>query len=178
MNFKDFLLESTSVSDILRSVQERPTFVMIVGGVASGKSYFYEQNLKSIPLIDIDEYTTKWSNGDWEKARKLVGKAIKTVESDLKKMFATGESVVNTGSGASTAGVLNKLRWAEDAGYTTFIILVDVPLKTALERNKKRALKSERNLIPDYKVERTNTAARENFKIFKKQYDFSLVVKT
>jgi len=173
--FLQLINESTSISDI---IQKENMFIMIIGGVASGKSYVYEKHFSSIPLIDIDEYTERWSNGDWEKARKLVSKAIKAVESDIKKVFLTGKSVVNTGSGAGVNGVLNKFRWASDAGYSTAIVLVDVPLETALKRNQKRANDGGRNLIPDYKVERTNNAARENFKEFSKIADYSIRIKT
>jgi len=102
----------------------------------------------------------KWRLG------KLVSKAIKAVESDIKKVFMTGKSVVNTG----VNGVLNKFKWASDAGYST----ADVPLETALKRNQKRANDGGRNLIPDYKVERTNNAARENFS---KIADYSIRIK-
>jgi len=91
MNFKSFLNENT-IQEILN---EPKIFVMIIGGVASGKSYIYEKNFKSLPLIDIDEYTKKLSNGDWEKARKFVDKAMHLAKTDLLNYFKNGESVVN-----------------------------------------------------------------------------------
>lgn len=162
------------IADILN---EENIFIMIIGGTASGKSFCYKNNLSLFPLIDIDEYTFKLSNGDWELARKMVGKAIKMVEEDLFKMFNKRQSVVNTGTGASLAGVMKKITKAKECNMKTAIILVDVPLEVALQRNKERSLKGERNLIPDYKVERTNIQARENFSEFIKHTDYKIILK-
>jgi len=177
IKFKDFLIESKEIS--ISKLLERPKiFIMIIGGVASGKSHVQELYFSGLKLIDIDEYTKRESGGDFELARKLVSKAIKNVEADLRKTFKSGQSVVNTGTGASVNGVINKFKWAKDAGFETAIVFVDVPLKTALKRNNTRAASGERNLIPDYKVERTNKQARENFKIFKNIANFYMTIKT
>ena len=56
-NFYNILSES-SIADIAR---EKKIFVMIIGGVASGKSFVYEKYLKHLPLLDIDKYTFKLS---------------------------------------------------------------------------------------------------------------------
>jgi predicted kinase len=176
MNLFRELVTESSVKELLK---EDHIFIMVIGGVASGKSYFIDKNLrKHFPVVDIDECTEKESNGDWEKARKLVSKCIKITEDKLKDYFKRSESVVNQGSGASIPGVKNKLTWAKEAGMKTAIILVDVPLETALKRNQERANKGDRNLIPDYKVEKTNTNARENFKEFSKIADYSIKVKS
>jgi predicted kinase len=174
MNLFRNLVTEASVKDLIK---EENIFIIVIGGVASGKSYFIDKNLrKNFPVVDIDECTEKESGGDWEKARKMVSKCIKKVEKELQDYFKRGESVVNQGSGASIPGVRNKLQWAKDAGMKTAIILVDVDLKTALKRNQERADKGDRNLIPDYKVEKTNTNARENFKEFSKIADIAIKV--
>jgi len=174
MGFETFLTEST-VQDVLN---EPKIFVMIIGGVASGKSYIYEKNFKSLPLVDIDEYTKKLSNGDWEKARKFVAKAMQMVKVDLLNYFKKGESVVNTGTGGRINGVQHKLKAAVAEGFKTCIVLVDVPEEKALERNKSRSELGDRNLIPDYKVISSNKSARDNFKVFKKETDYSIRIKT
>jgi len=174
MEFKAFLTEST-FQDVLK---EPKIFVMIIGGVASGKSYIYEKNFNSLPLVDIDEYTKKLSNGDWEKARKFVAKAMQMAKVDLLNYFKKGESVVNTGAGGSIKGVQNKLKAAVAEGFKTCIVLVDVPEKKALERNQSRADLGARNLIPDYKVISSNKSARDNFKVFQKETDYSIRIKT
>jgi len=174
MNFIEFLSEGT-LTDI---AHEKKIFIMIVGGVASGKSYFYDKHFSHIKLIDIDKYTEKAADGDWEEARKQVGPMIKKVESDIRDHFKTGVSLVNTGSGASTAGVLNKFKWAKEAGYKTAIVFVDVDVKTAQKRNRKRAKDGDRNLIPAYKVQRTNEDARKNFNTFRKAADFAVKVQS
>lgn len=176
MNLFRNIVTEASVKDLLK---EDYIFIMVIGGVASGKSYFIDKNLRGkLPVVDIDECTKKESGGDWEKARKMVSKCIKLTEDKLKEFFKRKESVVNQGAGSSIHGVRNKLQWAKEAGMKTAVILVDVPLETALKRNQERADKGDRNLIPDYKVEKTNTAARENFKEFSKMADYSIKVKS
>ena len=173
MKFKDFLNES-ALKDIQK---EDKIFIMIIGGVASGKSYIYEKNFSKIKLVDVDEYVKKLSGGDWEKARKLVSKGVMAAKADLLKSFKDNKSVVHMGIGGSIKQTTNKFLWAKEKGFKTAIVLVDVSLDKALERNQSRADKGERNLIPDYKVQRSNTTSRENYKVYKKITDYSIIIK-
>ena len=158
-------------------------FIMIIGGVASGKSHVYNELYSSFNLVDVDLYIANWKKSrnnqvlEQIKFSKVISRCIKTAEEELKNQFNIGNSVVNMGTGASLSGVLNKLRWARLKDYTSYIVLVDTPLEIALERNKLRAQKGDRNLIPESKVQRTNTAARSNFKIFQRVADYSVHIK-
>ena len=152
-------------------------FIMIIGGIASGKSYIYNKYFNIIPCINIDDYTKQLSNNDFELARKKVSEAIKLAENDLKKYFKTGKSVVSQGTGAKIQGVLNKLKLAKEYGYKSCIVLVQTPIEIAQERNEKRAHKNERNLIPDYKIQRTNIYAKNNFhNYFKQKFDNFIII--
>jgi len=151
-------------------------FIMVIGGVASGKSFTYNKHFSSIPVVDIDIFKHQLSGGDWEIAKKMSSKAMKLVNNELEKYFSKKKSVVNMGTGATLGGVQKKLQLAKQAGMQTAIILVDVPVETAMYRNKLRASKGDRNLIPEYKVERSNNNARDNFKIFSNDADHAITL--
>lgn len=152
------------------ALQDR-IFVTIIGGVGSGKNHFYKDYFDNFRLFDIDEYVEKLSDGNWEESRKYVSAAMHSVESDLKEHFNTGESCVNTCSGAITSGILKKMQWAKDQGYKTVVIFIDVSAETAMSRNIDRVNAGERGLIPEYKVLRTNEAARNNYPVLERAAD-------
>lgn len=174
MRLKNYLNEADTIQDI---ITEKNIFIIIIGGVSSGKTYIYHKKFSMFPLIDIDDYTFKLSGNDWEKARKMVNKGIQMVKADLLKMFQNQTSVVNSGTGSNINGVAQKFKMAKENGMKTAIVLVDVDIKKAMKRNQERYEKGGRNLIPDYKVEKTNKNAKENFKTFAKMTDYSLVIK-
>lgn len=176
MNFKQFLNES-SIADILKEASTSGIFVMIIGGSGSGKNYWYNKNLSKIPLEDVDEYTMKWSKGDHEAGRKMVSKAIAEVNKNLTKAFENKTSIAITGTGAGLSGTVNRLNKAKEFGMKTAVILIDTDVKTAIERVNSRSEKENRSPIPEYKIERTNKEAKENFKEYKKIADYSFVVK-
>ena len=99
------------------------------------------------------------------------------VKKELLKSFADGKSVANVGTGAGMPATLNKFKWAAEAGLKTAVVLVDVPLKTALKRNQERADAGKQGLIPEWKVEKVNNAARDNFKEYKKVTDYAILIK-
>lgn len=174
MKFEDFLNEST-FNDLLK---EDKIFIMIIGGAGSGKNFIYKKHLSKLPLLDIDEFSAKHAKGDFELARKFVGKAAGDVKKELLRHFAEGKSVVNTATGASLSNTMNKFKWAKEAGMKTAVVLVDVDVKVALQRNKDRAAKGDQGLLPDWKVESSNKDARENFKEYAKITDYSIKVKS
>lgn len=173
MSFKDFLNENPK-KDILSSDK---VFLLIIGGSASGKNYVHEKHFKKIPLVDVDAITTKLSGGDFEKARKLVSKAIAQANKDLESYYQKGQSVAQVSTGSGATAVINKLNKAKEYGFETALVLVDVDTNKAIERNQARASSGKQGLIPDWKVEKTNNAARETFNSVKSLVDYSLKIK-
>ena len=169
--FRDFLEEST-LSDI--QGQDK-VFLLVIGGSASGKNYIFDKNF-TLPLVDVDAITKKLSGGDFEKAQKMITKAIKVAGSQIEDSLQKGKSIAQVTTGVGAKGVENKFKKAKAAGFTTALILVDTPLETALERNKARAQKGKQGLIPDWKVEKTNRGARDTFKQLRGKVDLELVI--
>lgn len=173
MNFIQFLNES-AIADINN---EDKVFLLIIGGSASGKNYIHSKNFSKIDLIDIDKITEKLSGGDFKKARKMVSKAISIANKELEKYFENEKSVAQVSTGSGAKAVINKFNKAKEYGFKTALVLVDVDVKKAIERNQERAKSGKQGLIPDWKVEKTNGAARETYNAVKNQVDYSVVIR-
>jgi len=173
MDFKEYLYESV-ISDI---VKDDRVLVLIIGGSASGKNYIHQQYFSKIDLVDVDAITKKLSGGDFEKARKLVAKATSIANKELESYYEKGKSVAQVTTGSGESGLINKIKKAKEYGFRTAVILVDVDVNKAIERNKSRAASGEQGLIPDWKVEKTNMAARETYNKVKKLADYSASIK-
>lgn len=170
--FKSFLLENV----ITNINKEDKIFLLVIGGSASGKNYIYHKNFK-FDLVDVDKITHDLSGGDFEKARTLVAKAIAIAGKDIERAFESGKSIAQVTTGAGTKGVENKFLKAKEYGFKTALVLVDTDIKTALARQTKRAEAGEQGLIPDWKVEKTNIAAKETFNSLKNKVDYSTIIK-
>lgn len=166
-------LSNNLIDDIKNAA---PVFLLIIGGSASGKNYVYEQYFSEIPLVDVDSITKELANGDLGLARKFVSKAVAMANKELQKYFENKESVAQVSTGAGAKAVFNKLKKAKDNGMNTALILVDTDIKKAIERNKQRAASGKQGLIPDWKVEKSNLAARDSFNQNAKYADFSGVI--
>lgn len=173
MKFNDFLNEG-----ILNDISNEPkVFVLVIGGSASGKNYWYDKHL-DFPLVDIDKITKRLSSGDFENARKYVSKAIAIANKEMTQYFQNNLSVAQVTTGSGIKAVQNKFKKAREYGFKTALVLVDTDVKTAIARNKKRADSGKQGLIPDWKVEKTNAAAKETFNVVSRDVDFSIKVKT
>lgn len=172
MSFREMLNES-ALSDIKNSDK---IFLLVIGGSASGKNYVYEKNF-NFDLVDVDAITKRLSGGDFEKARKMVSKAIAEANRELEDAFKSGKSIAQVTTGAGAKGVENKLKKAKEYGFETALLLVDTDWKVAYERNVKRAEDDKQGMIPDWKVEKTNKEARSTFNQLKKDVDYSTIIK-
>ena len=172
MSFFEYLSESV-ISDINN---EDKVFLLVIGGSASGKNYIFEKNFK-LPLVDVDKITHRLSGGDFEKARKLVAKAVAEANKEIDASLKAGKSVAQVTTGAGAKAVENKLKKAKEFGFKTALVLVDTDWKVAYDRMVKRADAGKQGFIPDWKVEKTNKEARDTYKSLKSHVDFSVVIK-
>ena len=151
--------------DIIQQIKStNPIYVYVIGGSASGKNYWYENNLADIPLVDIDEFVKRLAKETGNDPRKLVSKGIALVNKELTDKFTNGISVGQTGTGGNTKGVYNRLKKAKDAGFETALILVDTDPEEAIARNQQRVQSGGHgDTLSDDKIRRTNEYARKTF---------------
>jgi len=172
MKFSDYLIES-SITDINK---EDKIFLLVIGGSASVKNYIYNKNF-NIELVDIDAITAKLSNNNFEKARKLISKAIAIANKELETAFNNGKSIAQVSTGSGIKAVQNKFIKAKSFNFKTALVLVDTDINIAIKRNQERALLGKQGLIPDWKVQKTNNAAKETYNKLKNSVDYSTIIK-
>lgn len=171
MNFRSFLSESV-ISDIKK---EQKIFLLVIGGTASGKNYVYEKNF-SFDLVDVDKIAYDLADGDLDKTRSVLSRAIAIANKELEKSFLAGKSVAQVSTGAGAKGTQNKIKKAQSFGFKSALVLVSTDPKVAQERNQERALAGAQGLVPDWKVQKTNAEARETFNLLKASVDYSAVI--
>jgi len=167
------IVESNVVTEIKNT---ESIFILVIGGSASGKNYIFNKNFSNIPLVDNDEITKRLSGGDFEKARKLISKATAEANKTLETAFKSKKSIGQVTTGSGKKAIENKINKAKSFDMKVAIILIDVDIKKAQKRNIERAEAGEQGLIPDWKVEKTNLAARETFNSVKSAADFNLII--
>lgn len=152
-------------------------FIMVIGGTASGKNWWFDKNLKGLPLIDIDQYILKMANNDPNADRsKLVSPAVKQAKETMTTSFEKGTTVVQTSTGGNYKGTANKFKLAKSHGMKTVLILISVSGEIAIKRNQIRVKKGGHgSTIPDQKIINSNRFARETFDKLRKTnlVDFS-----
>lgn len=141
-----------------------PWAVFIIGGACSGKNYWYEQNLNTLKLVDIDQYAN-WLGGD---PRQNIGKAIAMMNDALVNAYKSGTSIVNVGTGSNATAVRNKLKRAKAYDMLTALILIDCDVDVAIERNKHRVETEGRLDIPEWKIRKTHEAAWSTFRALRR----------
>lgn len=181
ITIKEILKESVkkaSVADLKK--HKKGLYVFVMGGSASGKNFWTEKNLSSLPLVDTDEVVKQITKPE-DDPRKHLNKAIASVNKQIDKNLASDKSFVQTGTGANYKGLYNRLKKAKDAGFKTAVILIDADPKVAIERNKKRVAEGGHGAtLPDEKIIRTNKFARESYTQLLNSgiVDFTMKVKT
>lgn len=170
--------KSHNIRDLKRLVNSEPYFIFVMGATGAGKNYIVKKFLPTIPLVDIDKFMAKLSseseNGD---ERQFISKSIAMAKKELDKYFGKLVSVVQTGTGGNLKGLENKLILAKSKGMKTALILVDTDIEKAKVRNQRRADSGEQRLVPDWKIDVSYKASKENFFKLKDSVDFFTIVK-
>ena len=152
----------------LSDYAKEPTFIFIIGGTGSGKNYVYRKFLSNLKLVDTDKYIEEYAKEYGTDGRKQISRAVARSKRELLISFDKQESVVQVGTGLNHKSSENKFKWAKDAGMKVVVVLVDTPLKTAMKRNQDRAASGAQALVPDWKVEKSNSESRDNIKYYAK----------
>lgn len=169
-------LGNVKLKDIQSLVKSEPTFLFVMGSTGSGKNYIVSKNFKGVELADIDKYMAELAAGGGDE-RKFISKAIAIANKVLTKSFENDKSVIQVGTGGNIKGLENKIIKAKSYGFKTALILVDASIKKSMERNQARADQGDQRLVPDWKVEKSYYASKDNFEILKSQVDLATIIK-
>ena len=109
--------------------------------------------------------------------RKVISKAIAQANAELKSYFESGKSVAQVTTGSGAKAVSNKVELAHSYGFDTHLVLVDTDIERAINRNRKRTDSGVQTSVPDWKIEKTDLAARQTFKETRRIATKSTIIK-
>lgn len=142
-----------------------PTFIVIMGGSASGKTHYANEWHIHLPLIDIDSIILEIADGDVNADRtKMVSPAIREMRTRMDHLFEFQQTFVHTTTGSNLKGLLNKFILAKEHGFATHLTLIETSDTIAIGRNLDRVEKGGHGgTLTGWKIAQTNRYAKENF---------------
>jgi predicted kinase len=143
------------------NLQSRPRYVMIAGGIASGKNHVVKEHIHSIKIMDVDDVMERMSYTDYtgvqfHHAMQIIGK-------EIDMMMGRKECLIAMGTSSNLGNAINRLHYAKMMGYTTILAYIDAPVEQAVSQNTERREKGKRFVTDEEarKIERTNTGAAQ-----------------
>jgi len=179
------LLHSQIISDTVANVPEstNPTFFMLGGGPASGKTSAIREGVVDVPsadsrkavYINADDVkeklpeNTRMRNGDDQdffhaasfshEESSILAKAIQAVA------IRNGQDIVLDGTGDSAISKLGgKVEEARNKGYRVEGHYVTIPTETAVERSNERSLGPSNRYVPNHTVRETHAQVSGTFR--------------
>jgi len=155
-------------------VSGKPTFTMLGGGPASGKSSVLNSGLIDAPkrtdavFINADDIKEllpenermrfRGNNADFFRASEFVHEESSILAKRIqKRAIENGQDVVLDGTGDSAVGKLaSKVEQARQAGYKVNGLYVTIPTEEAVIRSNKRALGETARYVPENVVRTTH----------------------
>jgi predicted kinase len=139
----------------------RPRYVMIVGGIASGKNHVIHQHIRTIPVMDVDDIME--SRGFTDYSGHHFAEAMKEIGSVIVEMMAGRKCLIAMGTSSNLTNAINRLHSAKMAGYSTVMAYIDAPVEQCLAQNAERRGKGKRFVADEElrKIERTNVGAAQ-----------------
>jgi len=121
---------------------DRPTYVLIAGGIAVGKSYVIRHHNSNFEILDIDEYLemiggTHQSKDDYERASNLISL-------DFERLMSEKKSIVAMGTARDLNFSIKRLLNAKKKGYRTVLLHIKTDVDTAIFQNNERREKGSR----------------------------------
>jgi len=171
MSFIGLLTES----DLSTMKNDKKVFVIIIGGSASGKNYWYDSNL-SFPLIDLDKIVYDLTGGDFSKTRSSLSKGISIATKQIDSYLSKGKSFAQVTTGAGAKAIENKIVKAQKSGFNVGLVLVDTDVKVAIKRMNDRTKLGKQSSIPEWKIEKTNKRAKETYESLNNMTEYSVRV--
>lgn len=121
-----------------------PTYILIAGGIATGKSHVIKEYLPGILVMDIDDYMERLGFSDYNFHGTEYSVALRQITEDIKRLLDTKETFVSMGTAADTKFTIDKLAGAKIAGFTTIVLHITCPLEQAISQNNFRRLAGKR----------------------------------
>jgi predicted kinase len=144
-----------NLRDILNERQLQPVVYIMLGAPGSGKSTWIRANKPGFAKwIDTDEINFREFAANPETHMKTLSRAGHVARDRYYALLKRGESVVLDGSNASSNNLTKAFGAANEAGYKTFLVFIDVPYELALKQVYKRSETGGR-IVPSKAIKST-----------------------
>lgn len=144
--------------DQIESVTTDPLYVLVAGGIASGKTTHVNKHIKNIPVMDVDDIMSEMGFKDYSPYQLSI--AMQKISESIKDMMLRKESLVSMGTAANLQFTIDRLHWAKMAGYSTVLLYIDTPLAQAIKQNDHRVSLGGRGITAQkHKIEKSNAGA-------------------
>lgn len=166
-----------------------PEAILLGGGSASGKStisdFFIDgYNQKEIPIVLVDCDEIKLCIPEYKAKRKLdpenAAKYVHDESSDisiklLKRCVSEGRNLIYDGTMKNKEKYLDIIKILKEKAFKITIVVVDVPVKIAKERNDIRFSETGR-LVPIEELEKSHEEVPKVFMQLKDEVDEYLLI--
>ncbi|MFA5489223.1 MAG: zeta toxin family protein [Candidimonas sp.] len=152
--------------DIISMANKHPTYVMVAGGIAVGKTHVISKFLP-LPLMDIDEVMEELSYTDY--AGDQFKHALSVVSERINELMKNKISFIAMGTASRIEPAISRLNNAKNLGYKTALLYISASLEQAIRQNEKRKNNGQRYVREDeiYLIEQTIVGAKNTVDIIK-----------
>lgn len=145
------------IDDLVVLNDREPLYVLIAGGIAVGKTHIIRQNVKHVPIMDLDEGMERLGFTDYDDATQT-GAAMKLITAEVEAIKARRQSMIAMGTASDLTFSINRLLWAKQDGYKTLLFHITAPLSQAVRQNRERIAAGLRGV----KLEQADRKIRES----------------
>ncbi len=122
-----------------------PMYVLVAGGIATGKSHVVGRFIKTIEVIDVDNFMSKFNYTNYDPKGEQFRHAMEETAAYIKTHKAGKKSMVAMGTASNFEFAKFRLDEAKQDGYRTAILHVVTPtLGQAYAQNEMRRMNNER----------------------------------
>jgi len=140
---------------------ETKTVTFFMGGPGSGKSFIRKRDFAGLKVYDSDQIMLDMPGYTPEKMDEFHHAAASELSRQIKAAFEAGETnICYDGTGSNAEKYVNLIQSAQANGYTTKVVYVRCPLRTALKRNAERS-----RVVPESVVRSKHATIATSFEI-------------
>ena len=139
--------------------KDKRYYILLIGAIGSGKSTFANKFLKIYPQTYFINKDSIFENNKELTKKELFALAFKETERIKPNLFRSKDIILEEMTGKDYYSAKWALMQAESKGFTTILLLKNIPLKECTEQAKNRKIRPirDKKLISDtwFKAEET-----------------------
>lgn len=138
-----------------------PLYVVISGGIATGKTHIVRKYLSAYRIMDIDDYMVRHGYTDYDRQGEQFSHAMRLIDADIQETKRNHIPMVSMGTAANYDFLHFRLIEARQHGYETAVLQVRCSLEQALAQNAQRRERGEHH-VRDEELDQIESTARNS----------------